>query len=354
MPYSAVDAVGTTDSTVTSLLRNRWHDRYFSNKSPKLPSRFDARTAEICQTADRPAGYADTRNPTGNTGRFLWELGTMKFAICQEVFEGWDWERQCRISAEIGYRGLEVAPFTLAGSPRDVSPSRRRELRQIAAHYGLEIIGIHWLLAKTQGLHLTADDAAARRRAGEYLEELGDLCADLGGTVMVFGSPAQRSLQPGVTRELAMERATEVFRAAMPRIADRGVHLLIEPLTTKETDFINSCAEGLEIIERVGHRNFALHQDVKAMLGEGNPLPELIRRFAAVTRHFHVNDSNLLGPGMGETDYVPIFQALRDSGYGDWVSVEVFDYTPGAEHIAATSLRNMRETLARIATPAER
>jgi sugar phosphate isomerase/epimerase len=91
-----------------------------------------------------------------------------------------------------------------------------------------------------------------------------------------------------------------------------------------------------------------LHQDVKAMLSESKPIPELIAEYRGLTRHFHVNDSNLLGPGMGETDYAPIFRALRDARYGGWVSVEVFDYAPGAEHIARVSLQYMRDVLSRL------
>lgn len=269
----------------------------------------------------------------------------MKFAICQELFVDWDWARQCRSIADLGYTGIEVAPFTLASRPRDIPAARRSELRQIAADQGLEIIGLHWLLAKTEGYHLTTADAAARSRTADYLRELTDLCADLGGEVMVFGSPAQRSLQPGVTREQAYAHATEVFQSAMPHMADRGVYLCMEPLTTKETDFCNSCADGLELIRRVDHPNFVLHQDVKAMLGEGGSIPALIHEFAPVTRHFHVNDSNLLGPGMGETDYHPILKALLETGYSGWVSVEVFDYSPGAEHIAQQSIDYMRSVL---------
>lgn len=269
----------------------------------------------------------------------------MKFAICQELFVDWDWERQCRFIAHTGYTGVEVAPFTLASRAGEVSPDERGRLRQVAHGYGLEIIGLHWLLAKTEGLHLTAADASTRAATADYLIELGDLCADLGGRVMVFGSPPQRSLQPGVTRAEALEYAAAVFRQAIPKIADRGVTLCMEPLTTKETDFINTCAEAAELIALVDHPRFALHQDVKAMLGENVPLPRLIDEFKHLTQHFHVNDSNLLGPGMGETDYVPIFEALENSGYDGWVSVEVFDYRPGAEFIAQTSLDNMRATL---------
>ncbi|MCA9054701.1 MAG: sugar phosphate isomerase/epimerase [Planctomycetaceae bacterium] len=269
----------------------------------------------------------------------------MRFAICQELFVDWDWDRQCRCIADLGYTGIEVAPFTLASRPREVTPEHRQQLKQTAAEHGLEIIGLHWLLAKTEGLHLTTDDAVTRRRTADYLKELADLCADLGGNVMVFGSPGQRNLQQGVSREAAYENAAGVFRAAMPHLAARGVYLCMEPLTTKETDFCNTCADGFELIGLVDNPQFVLHQDVKAMLGEGRSLPDLIRRYAPVTKHFHVNDSNLLGPGMGETDYRPIFEALLETDYDGWVSVEVFDYSPGAEHIARVSIDYMRQVL---------
>ncbi len=270
----------------------------------------------------------------------------MKFAICQELFEGWDWQRQCQFMAATGYTGIELAPFTLAPRISDVTPLQRQELRQIAADHGLTILGLHWLLAKTSGLHLTTFDASMRRATADYLIELGHACADLGGSIMVFGSPAQRSLERGMSREQAYANAAEVFKAAMPALSDRGVTICMEPLTPLETDFCNSCADAAELIELVDHPCLQLHQDVKAMLSESTPIPDLIARYADITKHFHVNDSNLLGPGMGSTDYHPIFAALKKSQYSGWISVEVFDYRPGAEHIAHESLRYMREVLA--------
>jgi sugar phosphate isomerase/epimerase len=267
----------------------------------------------------------------------------MRFAICQELFTDWDWERQCRFIASVGYTGIEVAPFTLARRIGDVSGERRRRMRQQAADRGLSIIGLHWLLAKTEGLHLTSADSAVRRATADYLIELGHACADLGGELMVFGSPQQRSLPPGVTRQSAYANAAEVFRAALPALADRGVRLCLEPLTPQETDFLNTCAEATELIEMVDQPNICLHQDVKAMLGgETTPIPELIARYAGSVGHFHANDSNLLGPGMGPTDFVPIFAALSRAKYQGWVSVEVFDYSPGCERIARESFAAMQ------------
>src|SRR5437660_9447921 len=125
----------------------------------------------------------------------------MRYAICNETFEGWDHARICRTAAELGYTGLEVAPFTLAPRITDVTLAQRHKLRQEAEAAGVRIIGLHWLLAKTEGLQLTSPDPAVRQRTADYLVELAKACRDMGGDLMVFGSPVQRKILPGVTRE---------------------------------------------------------------------------------------------------------------------------------------------------------
>ena len=273
----------------------------------------------------------------------------MKFAICQELFVDWDWPRQCQFIAEVGYTGVEVAPFTLGNRITDVSAETRRTMRKEAEQAGLQIIGLHWLLAKTTGLHLTTSDKIIRRATADYLIDLGHACADLGGDVLVFGSPEQRNLEPDLSRELALANAAEVLRACLPALADRGVRMCMEPLTAKETNFLNTCAEAMELIEMVSHPSICLHQDVKAMLGaEQESIPELIQKYSAHVGHFHVNDVNLLGPGMGETDFAPIFQALLDVDHRGWISVEVFDYSPGCEKIARESLQYMQQTIQKL------
>ncbi len=266
----------------------------------------------------------------------------MRYAICNETFEGWDHERVCRVTAGLGYQGLEVAPFTLAPRIGEVTPERRRTLRRQAEDNGLTICGLHWLLAKTEGLCLTSPEEAVRRRTADYLVELARCCRDLGGDLMVFGSPAQRRIPAGYTRAQAADFAVDTFRRAAAGLADQGVRLCLEPLSPPEADFINTCAEAVEILDRIGHPNFVLHLDVKAMATDG-PATELIRRYAARTGHFHANDPNRRGPGFGATDFVPIFRALRDSGYRGWMSVEVFDYAPDPETVARESIRYMRE-----------
>jgi sugar phosphate isomerase/epimerase len=273
----------------------------------------------------------------------------MRFAICNELFEGWAFDRVCRYVKSVGYDGLELAPFTLAPRITDLSPSQRAELRQQAADNGLEVIGLHWLLARTEGLHLTTPDRDVRARTAEYLVALAEATRDLGGDLMVFGSPKQRSLSNGASWDQAFDFAVETFRRAMPGVADNGVTICMEPLAPAETDFINTCAEGARLIDAVGHSNFRLHLDVKAMSSEASPVTSLIRQYISRTGHFHANDPNMKGPGFGETDFVPIFAALQEAGYDRWVSVEVFDYTPDPETIAQRSIDYMRESLSAVA-----
>jgi sugar phosphate isomerase/epimerase len=266
----------------------------------------------------------------------------MRYAICNETFDGWEHARVCGHVAELGYTGLEVAPFTLAPLITDVTAEKRAELRRTAEAAGVTLIGLHWLLAKTTGFQLTSPDAAVRKATGDYLAELVRCAADLGGDILVLGSPLQRKIPDGFTRQQATDFALDSLSHCLPALTDTGVKLCLEPLTPKETDFMNTAAEAVELIGRLAHPNVKLHLDVKAMTAEPQSAPDTIRGFAAHTYHFHANDPNLRGPGFGDADFRPIFAALKETGYSGWVSVEVFDYTPDPDTIARESIRYMR------------
>jgi sugar phosphate isomerase/epimerase len=275
----------------------------------------------------------------------------MRFAICNETFQDWPLDKALALAAECGYQGIEIAPFTIDNDVRRISGIRRRETRRQADKAGLEIVGLHWLLAKTEGYHLTSPDADVRRRTAEYLGELARFCADLGGKVIVFGSPKQRDLLPGVSREDAMKYAADVLAAAVPTLKKTGTRLALEPLAPKDTNFMNTAAEAVELIGMVNSPQCRLLLDCNAMSSEPTPIPDLIRKYAAMLIHFHANDPNLQGPGFGNLDFVPIFQALRDVNYEGWVSVEVFDYTPGVEALARKSIEYMKKCLAEANKP---
>jgi len=270
----------------------------------------------------------------------------MLFCICNELFQGWELRRVMEYCKGLGYHAVEIAPFTLANSVQDITPNERAFVRQMAEEMGIQIAGLHWLLVKPEGLHLTTDDAEVRRRTAEYLVALAHFCADIGGRVLVLGSPKQRSVQPGSTYEQAWERALETLRPAVKVAEERGVIWCIEPLSPAETNFLNRAEDAIRFAQSLDSPAARIILDVKAMSSEGKPLPQIIRESAGWFAHFHANDPNLKGPGMGDVDFVPILRTLQEVGYNDYVSVEVFDYSDGAEQIAEVSLQNLKRALA--------
>ncbi len=270
----------------------------------------------------------------------------MKYAICNETFQDWPFEKAFAFARECGYTGIEIAPFTIASSAYDITPEKRQEVKERIKAADLECVGLHWLLAKTEGYYLTTPDEAVRKKTGDYLAELARLCSDLEGTIMVLGSPHQRNLLPGVSHEQGLEFAADTIRRAMPVLEDKGVTLALEPLGPGEGDFLNTAASGVDLMKLVNSPNCRLHLDVKAMSTESKPVADIIRENADYVAHFHANDPNLLGPGMGEVEFEPIFQALKDIDYQGWVSVEVFDYSPGIEKLCVDSMDYMRRCAA--------
>jgi len=268
----------------------------------------------------------------------------VKFGICSEIFKDWndigrtvDYVKQC------GYDGLEVAPFTLAPHVTDIPRAKREELARRAGEADLDILGIHWVFVGPEGVHLTHPDQAVRDFTAKYLVDLVHFCGDIGGQVLVFGSPKQRNVEEGVSHDQAFGYARAAFEGAMPACAERGVTICMEPLTHLETNFCQSAAETVGLIEAVDHPNFQLILDTKAMTFEAEGRPALIKKYAHLLRHYHANDENLEGPGFGEVDFGPIFAALKAIDYQGYVSVEVFKFDPGPEAIAEKSLAYMRQ-----------
>jgi sugar phosphate isomerase/epimerase len=267
----------------------------------------------------------------------------MKFSICNEIFQGWKLEAAMAFARGCGYDAIELAPFTLAKHVTDISAPERGRVRECAARAGLGISGIHWVLAQTEGMHLTHPDAAVRGRTARYFCELVDFCADLGGETIVVGSPKQRNVIEGVSFDQAWQWATGTFQDAVRRAGERGVTLCLEPLAPAETNFINTAAEAIRFIRQFDSPNFKIILDVKAMSSESRPIPQIIRESWPHFAYFHANDANLKGPGFGAVDYGPIAAALRAVGYDGVVSVEVFTFDEGAEAIARQSIRYLRE-----------
>ena len=268
----------------------------------------------------------------------------MRFSICNESFEGWEIGEVFKYAKEVGYDGVEIAPYTLAESVRDLSADDRRRIREQAAEADIAVVGLHWLLISPKGLYITHRDEKVRNETIDYFHELVHCTADLGGDRMILGSPKQRNLMEGVSYEQAWEYATTFLKAIAPTAEERGVVLGFEPLAPAETDFIQTAEEAIKLVEPVGSPAVKIIVDVKAMSSESKSIPEIIHDSADWISHFHANDVNLRGPGFGNVDFKPIAKALADINYDGWVSVEVFDFTVDPKETATKSLAYLRQS----------
>ncbi len=263
----------------------------------------------------------------------------MKFGICSEIFKDWnDVGRTIDYVKSIGYDGLEIAPFTLSDYVTDIPAAVREDIRKRAEAAGLEIIGLHWLFVGPSGVHLTSPEAGVRAFTVQYLRDLAHCCADMGGKIMVLGSPKQRNVGRDVTYNQAFGYARGIVEEVLPILEERGVTLCMEQLTHMETNFCQTVEETVELIDAVGHPNFQLILDTKALAFQQEDRPTLLKRYAKYLRHYHANDVNLEGPGFGDVDFTPIFGALKEIAFDGYCSVEVFKFDPGPEVIATRSL----------------
>lgn len=273
----------------------------------------------------------------------------LRFALCNEVLQPLPFAEQCRCAAAMGYDGLEVAPFTLADNPMDISDSAAADFKRVAEDHGLRIFGLHWLLVAPAGLSLVSDDAALRERTTDVMRRLVELCRLMGGDYLVHGSPKQRSVPPGTTRATAVERAQKCLAGAALRAEDCAVTYCIEPLAAVETNLLNTVAETAKLVDDIASPAFKTMIDCSAAgQSEAQSVPELMAEWMPTGRigHVQVNDPNRRGPGQGAMRFTPIIKtlmAMQAAGhYRGIVAVEPFDYVPDGIGSAAHSIGYLR------------
>ena len=269
-----------------------------------------------------------------------------RHSICNEAFDKWPFADACKAIRKAGYTGIEIAPFTLAETPGEITAAQRAEYRDIIGSEGLKFAGLHWLMVSPKGLHVTGPDAGLRRRSWDHIRALIDLCADLGPDgVMVFGSPNQRATTGGLTREQATRHYIDGLAAVAPQAANRGVKVLVEALPIAQSDVVQTLAEAVAIVGEIGSPAIRTMFDVHNALDEEESHAALVDRYFDFIHHVHVNELDGRHCGTGSYDFKPVLEVLQRRGYTGWVSLEAFDFTPGAERLANESLRHLENQI---------
>lgn len=265
----------------------------------------------------------------------------MRLALCNEVVRELPFERQCALAAELGYHGIEIAPFTLGENAFGMPSAERARLRRACADAGVAVSGLHWLLVAPPGLSITTADRATWDKTVEVMRRLVGLCADLGGSYLVHGSPEQRRLGDGAGRAADEARGEAAWAAVAAEAQATGVTYCIEPLAPALTPFVTTVAAAVAIVERVQNPALKTMIDTSAAAGgEAEPVAAVFERWlpGGHIAHVHFNDRNRRGPGQGSDAFGPVLAALHRHAYRGWIGIEPFEYIPDGPTCAARSI----------------
>ena len=250
----------------------------------------------------------------------------MKYAVCNELFGDMALRKAAATLRAAGYGGIEFAPYTVFG---DFTPAMIRNgvagIAETLAGEGLEFVGFHWLMVGPEPLHLAATDESLRQRSLDHLRRLLDAAGELGGGVLILGSPKQRSTVAGSDRATAVRKLSEGLALLGDHAMSCKSRILMEALDSSQTDIVNTLAEASALVEAIGSPGIGEMFDFHNVGDETDPWEALIRAQGERIAHIHINEMDGRAPGTGTSEYGPAFQALREIDYKGWISMEIFE-----------------------------
>jgi sugar phosphate isomerase/epimerase len=156
----------------------------------------------------------------------------------------------------------------------------------------------------------------------EFMEIAFRRAQKAGVEYIVFGSGGSRAIPEGFSHDEALRQFTDLCSQMAPIAARYDVVVVLEPLNTKECNFINSVLEGGEIVEEVNHPNFRLLADIYHMLMDGEG-PESIEKYGHLIQHTHIAEKEgRAAPGTHNEDFTAYFTALKNAGYKGKMAIE--------------------------------
>ncbi len=250
----------------------------------------------------------------------------------------------CRLvgrCAALGHDGLELA--LRYGEQVDVPAMKRR-----LAATGMDVPCISsGQVFAADGLYFTHPDAAVRNAAVERIIGMIRLAAE-------FGARVNTGRVRGIIHEgESAESASSRYLEALDRCADvaepLGVELIVDSVNPYEVNFINNCAEGLDLVRHSGRPCVKLMPDLFHMNIEDASYRESFEAAREFISYIHVADSNRLAPGWGHRPFDEIFRILADIGYDGSIPAEILP-RPDPDSAAAQAIRFLPARLSRSTT----
>jgi sugar phosphate isomerase/epimerase len=240
----------------------------------------------------------------------------------------WTFEQDVTAYAEAGFGGigvwhkkLEAGPFAYSTIPTDPLPE---SVLDVAVHSIRDAgLGVSSLICA--GDYTQVDPELLKRRLEHGSSAIDAVRRLEAGCLVVIPGGLY-----GTTYTEAMERCSKSLRSLAEIAGDAGVKLAIEPLHPRDTDFINTLGEALELVESVDNEACGVFVDTWQLWQTPHLLSE-IARSAGRIYGLHIADSphtmrsneDRFVPGEGVIPLVQIVGAVLDAGYDGFLDVEL-------------------------------
>ncbi|WBB71755.1 sugar phosphate isomerase/epimerase [Micromonospora sp. WMMD1128] len=244
----------------------------------------------------------------------------MRVAFSNIAWEPEDDEKVADVLRRTGVEGIEVAPTKVWADPAAVSPVQARDYARSWARAGLPVVAAQSLLYGRPDLTLFGPE---REEFVSYLGRVVDLCAAMGATALVFGSPRNRR-RDGLPVEAADRIAVDVFDRLARRAVAAGTTICLEANpAVYDTDYLVRAAEAAALVAAVDSPGLRLHLDSACMALAGDDPTACVNRFAPLLRHTHLSEPHLRPVGDPDPRHRDFAAALRGVGYDRHLSVEM-------------------------------
>jgi sugar phosphate isomerase/epimerase len=189
-------------------------------------------------------------------------------------------------------------------------------------------------------IRLTGQEARLDK-AIEYVKAALDRAAAMGAKVIVLGSSGAKNIPPGFPYEAARSQLKELLVHIQDMVKPFGITIALEPLNTKESNFITTASEGLDLAQELSLDNVKLLIDYYHLRME-NEDPAIIGKAGPNLVHTHIasKEGRLFPKPDDNENYNEFFSLLKKAGYNGRVSVEAHSKDIAAD--AAISLELLR------------
>jgi protein FrlC len=221
--------------------------------------------------------------------------------------------------AKIGYDGIEIGAAAPHAYPAYLSPERRAELKRVLDANGMVVSAMLPAPGGGPGFNVASPLPEERRAAIEQYVDVGKLCHDLGGKILLYVAGWQIF---GTAREQAVDWTRQALAEIAPRVAEFGMTVAIEPTPT-DSNLIESADDAIWLMNAVGAPNVGLMFDTIHVYYRNEVASDYVYQMGKHLQYVHLSDIDRLPPGRGRGDFVGVIDALKEVGYDGFLSMEI-------------------------------